>query len=428
MNLNGTRAWLRLKTACAASLLLLTLAAPVQAQFQYSTINGTITITYYTGPGGAVVIPDTINGLLVTSIGNSAFWHCTSLTSVTIPGSVTNIGQLAFYYCTNLTSVTIPNGVPSIGVAAFTHCYSLTSATIPGSVTSVGDYAFAYCHSLTSVTIPSSVTSIGTNAFSACISLNAITVDALNSNYSSRDGVLFNKSRTLLIQCPGAKSGSYTIPDSVTRIGDYAFHLCTSLSNVAIPDSLTGIGDYAFATCFNLSSFTIPNSVTSIGRGAFHYCTSLTSVAIPNSVTNIGEIAFNGCYSLTAITADALNPVYSSLDGVLFNKDQSLLIKYPEGKAAGSYTIPNGVTSLANSAFSSCTSLSSVTIPSSVTNIGPYSFAYCRSLMGVYFQGTAPSVSSDAFYGVPYATVYYLPGTTGWGRRLPIVGPYCGTR
>ena len=219
-------------------------------------------------------------------------------------------------------------------------------STLEGkTVTSIESYAFNYCTSLTSVTIPNSVTNIGVRAFDSCTSLTAITVDALNSFYSSVDGVLFNKSQTTLIQCPGGKAGSYTIPNSVTSIGDYAFSCCTSLTSVTIPDSVTSIGDGAFDSCTSLTSVTIPNSVTSIGDGAFAYCTSLTSVTIPNSVTSIGGGAFACCTSLTAITVDALNSVYSSVDGVLFNKSQTTLIQCPGGKA-GSYTIPNSVTSI----------------------------------------------------------------------------------
>jgi len=168
----------RLRTACATRLLplLLLLALPgvVQAQYTYTTNNGTITITGYTGSGGAVTIPSTINGLPVTSIGYDAFDSCTSLTSVTIPNSVTNIGIDAFYNCLSLTSVTIPNSVISIGDYTFADCTSLTSVTIPNSVTSIGNCAFIDCTSLTSVTIGNSVTSIGTYAFYNCTSLTSV--------------------------------------------------------------------------------------------------------------------------------------------------------------------------------------------------------------------------------------------------------------
>jgi hypothetical protein len=164
---------------------------------------------------------------------------------------------------------------------------------------------------------------------------------------------------------------------------------------------------------------TIGNSVTSIGDSAFSDCTSLTSVTIPNSVTSIGRGAFWSCTSLTSITVDAANPNDSSdVAGVLFNKTQTTLIQCPGGKA-GSYTIPNSVTNIGDFAFSSCTSLTSVTIPNSVTTISRYAFHYCTSLTSVYFEGNAPtSVQPEAFGQVSNPTVYYLPGTTGWGATF----------
>ena len=245
----------------------------------------------------SVTIPNS-----VTSINYEAFRSCESLTSVTIPDSVTSIDMSAFWGCSSLTSVTIPDSVTSIGKQAFLDCTSLTSVTIPDSVTSIGDSAFCNCKSLTSVTIPDSVTSIGNCAFASCTSLTGIWVAEGNSHYASdASGVLFSKDKATLVQCPGAFSGSYAIPNSVTSIGPSAFSFCTSLTSVTIPNSVRSIGKWAFRGCSSLTSVTIPNSVTSIDDGTFASCTSLTSVTIPNSVTYFGEWAFDDCTSLTDV-------------------------------------------------------------------------------------------------------------------------------
>jgi hypothetical protein len=203
----------------------------------------------------------------------------------------------------------IPASVTSIGSYAFVGCSSLTSVTIPDSVTSIESAAFADCSSLTSVTIPDSVTSIGNYAFVACNSLMSIGVVAGNSEYTSQDGVLFDKNKTTLIQYPaGKQNGHYSISASVTSIGNYAFWECSSLTSVTIPDSVTSIGDEAFSGCSSLTSVTIPDSVTSIEHAAFYGCSSLTSVTIGDSVISIGSYAFYMCTSLTAIVFEGNAP------------------------------------------------------------------------------------------------------------------------
>ena len=165
--------------------------------------------------------------------------------------------------------------------------------------TSIGDYAFNYCSGLTSIEIPNSVTSIGNYAFSLCGLLTEINVDENNTVYSSIDGVLFNKSQTELIQYPEGKQGSYTIPNSVTSIGDWAFYKCSSLTSVTIGNSVTSIGESAFEGCSGLTSVTIGNSVTSIGNYTFADCTGLTSIVIDATTPPVlGSSAFyqtNNC-------------------------------------------------------------------------------------------------------------------------------------
>ena len=219
--------------------------------FGYSVSGSDITITSYTGPGGAVMIPPSIPGLpgVVTSIGNYAFLYSAVLTSVAIPSSVTSIGDGAFYRCSGLTNVTIPSSVTNIGGYAFCWCGGLTGITIPSTVTRIGDRAFYGCGGLTNVTVPDSVTDIGTNAFLDCSGLAAIVVEANNSAYSSLGGVLFDKSRTTLIQCPPGATGAYTIPGGVTSIGGYAFQGCSNLTGIAIPNGVINIGAYAFNGC-----------------------------------------------------------------------------------------------------------------------------------------------------------------------------------
>ncbi|MBO4602800.1 MAG: leucine-rich repeat protein [Salinivirgaceae bacterium] len=326
------------------------------------------------GKTGAYTIPNT-----VTSISERAFYQCGGLTSVTFatPSLVASIGDYAFYQCTNLSTISIPNTVTSIGARALYQCSGLTSVTFatPSSVTNIGDYAFYKCTNLSTITIPNSVASIGEGVFSVCTSLTSINVESNNTTYTSENGILFNKAKTELICYPAGKTGSYSIPSSVSSIGSRAFHSCSGLTSVTIPNSITNIGERAFYDCSGITSITIPNSVTSIGVYAFYQCSGLTSVtfATPTSVTNISDYMFYGCSGLTSIT------------------------------------IPNTVTSIGNYAFQNCSGLTSVSIPNSVTSIGNYAFRNCTNLNSVSIPNTVTSFGLNVFDGcssLNYNTTY----------------------
>ena len=259
-------------------------------------------------------------------------------------------------------------------------------------------------------------------------------MDPLNSKYVGLEGVLFNKGLTVLLQYPGGKAGSYTIPNSVTSIGGFAFYGCTGLTSVTIGNSVTSIGSAAFSGCTGLTRIEVgPLNSKYVGLEGVLFNKGLTillkypegkagSYTIPNSVTSIEYDAFYGCTGLTRIEVDPLNSEYVGLEGVLFDKSLTFLVQYPGGKA-GSYTIPDSVTSIGPTAFYGCTGLTSVTIPNSASfaTVEHRWFEGCTGLTGVYFQGQAPVLSwltPTIFDADGQMTVYYLPGTTGWGTTF----------
>ena len=310
-------------------------------------------------------------------------------TFTTNHGAITITG----YTCSG-GAVNIPskiNGYPvtSIGDSAFAFS-DVTIVTIPDSVTDIGTNAFDFCMSLTSVTIPSSVTNIGAAPFAYCWNLMAISVDPANPAYTSVGRVLFNKGQTTLVEYPGGLHGSYMISNGVTSIESWAFDGCRYLTGVTIPSSVTKIGDSSFEGCSGLTGVTIPSSVTSIGAAPFGYCGNLITISV-----------------------DPANPAYTSVGGVLFNKGQTTLVEYPGG-LHGSYTIPNGVTTIESWAFNGCSSLTTVTIPDSVTDMGDEAFGGCSGLTAIYFLGNAPALGGLDVFDGDSATLYYLPGTTGW--------------
>ena len=343
----------------------------------------------------------------VTSIGNSAFWGCTGLTSITIPNSVTSIGSSVFYGCTGLTNVTIGNGVTSIGNYAFYNCTGLTSITILNGVTSIGDSAFAGCTGLTSITIPDRVTSIGSSAFYGCTGLENI-----------------------------------TIPGSVTYIGDNAFAYCVKLENIEIENGLQSIGENVFKGCQNLKRLTLPNSLTSISKGAL--CgVYLQELSLPfigdkrhneedtfqypfgyifgsakgnNEGTrqyfygNDPDKMLSAAYSIPSelktvtVTDSTYIPIFA------FNNCENIEKIIIEGNVEGigptafanctglnEIVLPDSLLYIDVGAFMNCTSLIDITIPNSVDFIGYYAFYGCTGLTNLTVGGGVTAIGEDAF-------------------------------
>ena len=230
-------------------------------------------------PKGNVSIPSTLGGVKVTSIGKHAFRECRGLTSVTIPEGVTSIGTGAFSICCELRAVKIPLSVRNIGDWAFSRCYALRSVTIPPKVENIGAASFENCQGLKSVTIPAQVASIGGAAFADCGSLKQITVDSGNQSFTSIDGALYTKDRSILLVSPRTLT-PVKIPKGVTAIGAWAFQGSNGLKSVIIPEGVTIIGSGAFKRCGGLASLTIPSSVKRICWEAFWDCKSLKYLTI----------------------------------------------------------------------------------------------------------------------------------------------------
>jgi len=452
-----------------------------------------------------VIIPDS-----VSTIENGVFYDCDSLVSIVIPESVITMDEDEFIECDSLknidvdinntsyssvggvwfnkdktklirypmgrteTTYTIPASVTTIG-AAFMYCKNLVNIEIPDSVTTIMGGAFRGCRKLSRIAIPDSVTSITSGSFLECEALTSITVGANNKNYSSSEGVLFNKDKTTLIRYPSDKPETiYNIPDSVTKIDDFSFYYSDNLKNVIIPDSVTAIGYGAFYFCLGLTSVEMPESLTTIVSNIFYYCYNLESVLIPKTIISIGNSAFSKCFSLTDVYYGGTEAEWNNID-VEYANDYltnatihyeveaipSLKFEYTTSGTTATITgldssvtgnvvipskikgytvtaigegafknrtditdvtIPDTVTTIGSEAFASCKSITSITIPKSVTNIHQYSFHACTGLKSITVDsGNDYYSSSDGvlFNKAKTTLVRYAIGKTNTSYTVP---------
>ena len=378
----------------------------------------TITITDFLGPVDStktpdpyiITVPTELNRRKVTGLGESSFSgiyssdhpknynllsFCNQIQSVTIPESVTSIGKSAFEHCSKLDSLTI-NGVATsmIGAYAFASCTSLTSLSLVGSFQTIGDSAFVNC-GMTSLTIDATITSIEKYAFSS----RFLTSLSLTGNVQKIGDYAFANCTSLT---------SLSLTGNVQKIGDHAFDSCSSLNTVTFPKSPTSIGSYAFDSCTSLNSIEIPGTVTEIGDCAFYHCSGLTSVKIDEGVQSTGADMFNDCGQLTTVTfPESLTTI---ADGSFASCSNLNHVKIPArvtciGDSAFSnctslseITLQDGVKTIGANAFFSCQALTSITLPDSVTDIGRDAFWYCSQLKSITIPENVTAIKPDTFY------------------------------
>lgn len=341
---------------------------------------------------------------------------CAKKGHYTVPATVTEIDFMAFKL-SSLTDVVIQEGATKIGNYAFSNS-SIESISLPNSLTEIPSGMFNCCENLKTCHIPKGINKIGSDVFSECNNLESFSVSAENSTYAAVNGVLYNKAKTKIIQCPPKLTGSYTIPNTVTSISGYAFAYCSELTEISLPSRLTAINDAAFMYCSSLTSVTLPANVQSIGEAAFQGCANLEtitfnkntksidgyafmgckklkSVTLPQNLTSIKMTAFYRCTDLTDIAIDSANTNYASMDGVLYNKEMTKLIICPNGKK-DNLNLPEGITSLVpeNSGILSFEILdgcqiTSITLPSTYTDFSDsiYRFGGCSTLEEINISG-----------------------------------------
>lgn len=330
----------------------------------------------------------------IESIPDNYFKDCVNLQSVIISEGVTHIGEHSFSNCRKLREITIPGTVKTIEKGAFENCQSLSKVTIAEGATAIGEEAFKNCKSLKSVSIANSVVEIGKAAFYECSSIETI---VLPKRLQSISNLLFGHCESLKrVDIPEEvreigvqafygceKLYEIIVPEGVIKISPWSFSGCSSLRSVIIPKSVIEIGSWAFNNCTSLTCIIISGGITKI-ENIFSKCTSLVEVSIPDSVVEIWPSTFEGCSSLQSIQVSENNQCYTSINGILYSKDKSKLIKAPEGLKSREIVVPKSVTEIDNSAFRDMVYVVDIKLPDGLAVIGNCAFYGCRSLQKIH--------------------------------------------
>ncbi len=345
--------------------------------------DGTTLINFPRGKTGSYTVPSEV------SVINSLAFYKSKISSVTIQGVVTEISDMTFCDCPNLRTVVLPDSVERIMDFAFEYCATLSSINWPASLTEIRGHAFSQT-GLTSISLPASLQTIGSNAFSECPNLQSVHIhSSIETTGSSVSSAPFYRCSSLTEGTVSEDATSipdylfattaltsFSFPDSITTIGDYAFYGCEFVELVFSSNSnLTSIGNSAFQYCDKLTSVSFPDSLRIISYGAFQYCKKLTNIVIPSNVISIGSYAFSNCDSLTSIT---IPNTVTSIGSSTFSYCSKLT----------SISIPSGVTKINNSTFYGCTSMSSCTLPASITSIGSSVWYSNKVMTSINFNGT----------------------------------------
>ena len=354
-----------------------------------------------------IVLSDGLN-----AISNDCFNGCTSLLSVDFPDKIETIGSNAFYGCSSIESVDMPKNLISIGEQAFRQCSSLKNLVLPDKLTTVDKYAFASCTSMTSVELPNSLTEISEGVFNYCSSM----VDIVLPNHLEKIGysAFAGCKKLLQIDFPeslysiysSAFSGcqsltEFAFPVNVEIINFSVLASCSGLEKVVFEGNVTTIYNQAFYGCSSLTDIVLPDSLEMICGEVFNYCSSLEEITIPESTSSIANNVFHYTQNLKNIFVDEDNSYFADIDGVLFDKNLTEIVRYPEGKTSTYYEIPSFVDSLGTYAFYNCDYITDVVVPENILSVGENVYDNCDRLLTACIYG--PSViPSDFMNGCTY--------------------------